>query len=402
MVDRLSRRQALKGLGVAGLAGVAGCSGDGGSGSGSGSDGGSGSGGSSSEYDYTVGFQVGGMGNSWFTALAKAAQWYGEDHGIQVNIGDGELNPTTQVKVARNLINSGVDALVVDPFDGEAMANVVDEAVEQDIPVFAADAAPASGKIKLYTAFGNFNAGYRAAKSAIERLPTEGGEPTGNLAAVMIEQSVHLGRARHNGTKAAIEEHDNVNLIGEILTNNTRTEASEKVFNFLQQNADTVDGFVPHAVTTGNGTLNALDRNDMKVAQDAEGHVIVSQIDAGASTLEAISNGYVDTAIDQPVHFYGPITLHYVKEYLDAGKDDSALPSIGDTVEQSAFDLESETMMEQAGQDIWKEPVWAPGEVQDADWIDAEVPWLQTRAVKVTEENADASYLWGNWIKEVA
>jgi ribose transport system substrate-binding protein len=423
MSRRHSRREFVKRAGLASVvatAGLAGCTGgDGGSGSG-GSSGGSDSGGDGAEDTesggtqttsmsesgsggsdtYDIGFQVGGLGNSWFTALATAGRWYGESNGMNVNIGDGELNPTTQVNVARSLINSGIDALIVNPFDSDAMATPVEAAADKDIPVFSVDSVATSPELKQYTAFGNFSAGKRAAENAVAELERTKGAKEGTLCEVMIEQSAKLGVARHEGTVAGIEQYSDVDIVGEIVTDNTRQDTSTKVFNFLQQNPD-VDGFVCHAVTTGNGTLNALERHDMKVASGNEGHKVLSQIDAGPTTLTAINEGFVDVAIDQPVHFYAPITMHYIKQYLDSDKDDSVLPSVGSTVEADAFTLKSETAMQQAGQDIWAENVWAPAQVEQTEAVD-DVPWFHTNSIRVTSENADAPYLWGNWIKKVA
>lgn len=390
MQDSHNRRSFLKGVGAASAiasSGLAGCLGSiGGSDSGDG--------------EYNIGFQVGGLGNSWFTALARAGEWYGEANGLNVNIGDGELNPTTQVEVARNLTNSGIDALIVNPFDSEAMASAVDQASDRDIPTFSVDSVATSPELKQYTAFGNFSAGKRTAENAVAQLEQQKGSREGTLVEVMIEQSAELGVARHEGTVAGVEQYDDVEIVGEIVTNNTRQDASEQVFNYLQENPD-VDGFICHAVTVSNGTLNALERHNMKIPRGEDGHRVFSQIDAGPTTLTAIDEGFVDVAIDQPVHFYAPITMHYIKEYLDADKDDSVLPSVGDTVEADAFTLESEQAQEQAGRDIWAENVWAPANVEETEAVD-NVPWFHTKSVKVNQENVNAPYLWGNWIKEVA
>ena len=414
MQDNPKRRSFLKSVGVAGaVAGLAGCSGQSGSGSGGDSttatdstetEADAGTSGeattSGSDEPYTIGFQIGGLQNSWFTSLATAAEWYADELGMELNIGDGELDPTRQVTVARNLINSDIDALVVNPFDSEAMADPVEEAAEQGIPTFSVDSVATSPELKQYTAFGNFAAGKRAAENAVAQLEEQTGSQEGQLVEVMIEQSAALGVARHEGTVAGVEQYDNVEIVGEIITDNTRQDTTTKVTNFLQRNSD-VDGFVCHAVTTGNGTLNALDRQDMRVPRGEEGHRILSQIDAGPTTLEAINNGFVDVAIDQPVHFYGPITLNYIKQYLDSGMDDSVLPNVGDTVEADAMSFQSTAAQDATGENVWAENTWAPAEVQATEAVD-NVPWFRTNSVRVTQENADASYLWGNWITDVA
>lgn len=412
MQDNPKRRGFLKTVGVAGaVAGLAGCSGQ----SGSASGGDSTTAGDSTETEadtvgetttssgdsnYTIGFQVGGLQNSWFTSLATATEWYADELGMELNIGDGELDPTRQVTVARNLINSDIDALIVNPFDSEAMAGPVEDAAEQGIPTFSVDSVATSSELNLYTAFGNFAAGKRAAENAVSQLEAQTGSQEGRIAEVMIEQSAKLGVARHEGTVAGIEQYDDVEIAGEIITDNTRQDTTTKVTNFLQSDSD-IDAFVCHAVTTGNGTLNALDRQDMLIPRGNEGHKVLSQIDAGPTTLDAINEGNVDVAIDQPVHFYGVITLHYIKEYLDSGKDDSVLPSVGDTVEADAMSFESAAAESATGKNVWAENVWAPAEAQETEGVDG-VPWLRTNSIQVTQENVNADYLWGNWITDVA
>jgi ribose transport system substrate-binding protein len=351
--------------------------------------------------DYTIGFQVGGLQNSWFTALATATEWYADELGVELNIGDGELDPTRQVTVARNLISTGdLDALIVNPFDSDSMAGPVEEAAEEGIPTFSVDSVASSSDLNMYTAFGNFEAGQRAAENAVTQLEEQNGAPEGDLVEVMIQQSAKLGVSRHEGTVAGIEQYDDVEIVGEIITDNTRQDTSTKVTNYLQQNPD-VDGFVCHAVTTGNGTINALEQQDMDAPKGEDGHKIISQIDAGSDTLGAIRDGYVDVAIDQPVHFYGPLTLHYITEYLDAGEDESVLPGVGDTVENDALTLESAAAEEATGLNVWDQNTWAPAEVQETEDVD-DVPWFRTNSVKVTQENVDEDYLWGNWITDVA
>jgi len=387
-----SRRDTLKHLGgVATVAGLAGCS------SSSSNDSGTTNSGGGGDSEYTIGFQSAGLGNSWFQALARGTEWYADANGMSVNIADGELDPTTQLEVAQNLINSDIDALILNPTDTEALADPAEQATEQGIPTFTMNSTAASSDVKLYTAFGNFAAGRRAAEGAVAALERQKGAKEGNLAEVMIRQSTALGVDRHEGTVEGINQYDDVDIVGEIVTENTRQDTSEKVVSFLQNNPD-VDGFVGHALTVGSGIVNALDRRDQLAPRGEDDHKVISFIDAGPSNLSDIRDGYVDVAIDQPVHFYGPITLHYIKEYLDSGADDSVLPDTGSSVEGDAIEFDAEAAQDAVGSNVWAENSWAPAEVEDAP--PADHPWFRTNSVSVTQENVDANYLWGNWIKD--
>lgn len=393
MARDYNRRETLKYIGgAAAVTGLAGCTGGSSESDDDGSDG-------SSDGDdgYTIGVQAAGLGNAWFQSLARGVEWYAEANGLSVNIADGELDPTTQLEVAQNLINSDIDALVLNPTDTEALAEPAEQAAEQGIPTFTFNSTAASDDVKMYTAFGNFSAGQRAAEEAVAALEEQTGAREGNLVEVMIRQTTALGVDRHEGTVAGIEQYDDVDIVGEIVTENTRQDTAEKVSNFLQSNPD-VDGFVGHALTVGSGIVNALDRRDELVPKGNDGHRVISHIDAGPDNLSDIRDGFVDVAVDQPVHFYGPITLHYIQEYLDAGEDDSVLPAVGDTVEGGDISFDPTAAEDAVGQNVWGEDTWAPAEVQDAP--PADHPWFRTNSVSVTSENVDSSSLWGNWIMD--
>jgi D-xylose transport system substrate-binding protein len=91
-----------------------------------------------------------------------------------------------QQSQAEAAINNGADVLVLDPVDGDAAANIVATAAEQDIPVVAYDRAINDADIAYYVSFDNETVGEVQAQSLVDRL-TEQGVTSGNI--VMINGS---------------------------------------------------------------------------------------------------------------------------------------------------------------------------------------------------------------------
>lgn len=410
----INRRDLLRAVGATGIAGIAGCSG------GSDNSGGTATSGGdsddeetamettepSSNPDYHIGMLTFSMGNAWFQCFARSGKWYAQENNIKFTISDGEISTSKQTTDARNMINSGVDALIMSAVDSDAAANIVDMANEENIPVFSASAATNSENIPLYVGFGNRRAARRSTEALMEQLPQENGEPTGRVAEVMIEQNTFLGRTRHEGFQEVVSQYDNVEVVSSILTQNSAEEAQTKVTNLLQSDSD-IDGFHAQAITTGNGTIQALDNADMLVPQGEDGHVYLTQIDAGPQPNQFISDGFIDYCTDQPVQFMAPIAVEYMKDYLDSSPsegsdwlgDPEVLPAVGEEVTSDGLTIGGNLPQEQFGVEIWQNPVWTPAPIVEHPEFPLRA-WFQVSSVEVTPENADEPWLWGNWIND--
>jgi len=413
-MSTIDRRDLLRAVGAAGIAGIAGCSGgsdDSGETATSGGDSdGEGTGmettAPSSDPDYHIGMLTFSMGNAWFQCFARSGQWYAQQNNIRFTISNGEISTSKQTTDARNMINSGVDALIMSAVDSNAAANIVDMANEEGIPVFSASAATNSEDVPLYVGFGNRRAARRSTEALMDQLPQENGEPSGRVAEVMIEQNTFLGRSRHEGFQEVVSQYDNVEVAASILTQNSAQEAQTKVTNLLQSDSD-IDGFHAQAITTGNGTIQALDNADMLVPQGEDGHVYLTQIDAGPQPNQFISDGFIDYCTDQPVQFIAPITVKYMKDYLDSDPpegsdwlgDPEVLPAVGDEVTSEDLGIGGSLPQDQFGVDIWQNPVWAPSPIVEHPEFPLRA-WFQLASVEVTPENADEPWLWGNWIND--
>jgi ABC-type sugar transport system substrate-binding protein len=417
-MSRIDRRDLLKAMGAASIAGIAGCSGGGGGGGGdsSGDDSSGGDSGSeetemettapSSNPDYHIGMLTFSMGNAWFQCFARSGQWYAQQNNIKFTISDGEISTSKQTTDARNMLNSGVDALIMSAVDSDAAANIVEMANEEGVPVFSASAATNSENIPLYVGFGNRRAARRSTEALMDLLPKENGEPTGRVAEVMIEQNTFLGRARHEGFQEVVSQYDNVEVAASVLTQNSAQEAQTKVTNLLQSDSE-IDGFHAQAITTGNGTIQALDNANMLVPKEEDDHVYLTQIDAGPQPNQYISDGFIDYCTDQPVQFIAPIAVKYMKDYLDSDAPDGSdwlgnpdvLPAVGDEITSDDLSIGGNLPQEQFGVDIWQNPVWAPSPIVEHPEFPLRA-WFQLASVEVTPDNADAPWLWGNWIND--
>ena len=342
----------------------------------------------------TIGFETMGLGGDpWMGAFTNAAEWYAEDNDINIDVSSGQFDSAKQIQDLRQMIRQDVDGIVISPFEPGALAGVIEEAVDEGIPVFTANSTASTDAVSMFTAFGNANAASSAAELMISRLEDRYGEARGEVLEIVAPQRNPTFVDRHEGFENRIQEEDNVEIIEQIqVEESDQASITNKLSTRLQQGTD-FDGLYCPDLNSELGTLAAMENTGTRVERGEDGHIIMTGIDAGPNVLSAIQDGYMDGSVDQPNLFYGPISIKYLVDYLEADDGASALPEIGTEMTVDDLDIQGGT---HRGVDPWEEPIWAPATVTEYEAGDATQRYFQTQGVTVTQENADIPYIWGN------
>ena len=390
------------------MLGLAGCAGNGengngngngtgnGNGNGTGNGNGNGTGNGNGDAEYDIGYVSFSLNLSLFQAYTLAGQWWGADNGMNVSVTDGELDSSKQARDIQNFINSGVDAIMVTPADSEAIVGPIEDALDENIPVFTTDASAATDDIGMYTGFDNQFAGRRVGENTVNILEEQHGEPSGEVLELTLQQTSQIGVDRHESFLEVVDEYPDIQ-VDSINVGNSQEESATQTFNALQRSVP--DLIATHGLNPMLGAVNALQRSDNWHPVGDDDHIAVSTIDGGPDLNQHVADGFIDAIFDQPIQFFQPIALKFMKDYLDAGQDESALPSIGDTYEAGDLDISGQTAEDEVGIDIWEEPLWAPGEVREHPVFDGQ-RWWRLPAVQLTPDNADNPFYWGNWIRD--
>jgi ribose transport system substrate-binding protein len=405
----VSRRRILKATGAAGLAGLAGCSSngdgsDGGSGGGSdgssdggggdgSSDGGSGdgeSGGSSTteQSPLSMGFSTYFRGGAWITAFLEATEFYAKDQNFDYNEFGNQESGQKQVSDIRQMANQGYDGILVNTWDSEAVNPAIDEATEQGVPVFTANVDATTENVTMYVAFSNRAAAETAAEQTIAELEEEKPDQDSyQILDVMGAPAQQITQQRDEPFVEKISNTDGFEIADKVPGEFTRDAAQQATSEWINANG-APDAIYSANLSMGLGVLTALKNAGLASKRGEDDHVVLVQLDAGPQVIQGINDGYIDAAIDQPNYFYGPIALEYMRKYVE-GDGEDAIPEVGTTITADDLTIES---AQHKGVELWSEPVWAPAEIVEKDGH----VQFQTNSVTVTEENADAPYLWGN------
>lgn len=263
---------------------------------------------------YEIAFSLKTVTNDAFqSGIADAIQKNVEAAGHKftlVTAGD-ETAVSTQVTQIEDLIAKGVDALIVNPMDANAVIPALQKAKEAGIPVVLVDSTIAEGNEDLYITYvGTDN--YNAAKIGAEVLT----EKLGNTGKVIIVRGANgnsVGDARVEGFKAGLG--DGIEIVGEQPGDWSNDVAKQVTENMLQANPE-VDGLFTASDVMLDGILQAMD--DAK----REGIQIMS-FDGSADGIDLIQEGLVLGTMAQFPDHMGQIAVETLVGVLD-GKTDAA------------------------------------------------------------------------------
>ena len=121
--------------------------------------GGSGGGQGGSGGQITVGYAGPTLNNAFFVGLQKGVKDGAKKHDFKLKITNANGDAGEQFNQTQNLVNQGVDAVVLVPIDANGIVPAVQAANNADIPVFTLDRGSDGGELASVVETDNVKAG---------------------------------------------------------------------------------------------------------------------------------------------------------------------------------------------------------------------------------------------------
>lgn len=224
--------------------------------------------------------------SSIFTAEA-------EKLGATVFVQSANGDERTQVSQIENMINRGVDVLVIIPYNGQVLSNVIADAKQEGIPVLAYDRLINNADIDFYLSFDNEKVGELQAQYILDKVPTGnyflmGGSPVDNNAKLFRKGQMNiLQPAIDNGT---------IKVVGDQWADSWLAENALKIMEAaLTANNNQIDAVVASNDATAGGAIQAL------AAQGLAGKVAISGQDADLAGIKRIAAGTQTMTVYKPI-----------------------------------------------------------------------------------------------------
>ncbi|MFB2831918.1 D-xylose ABC transporter substrate-binding protein [Aeromonas jandaei] len=216
-----------------------------------------------------------------------------ESLGAKVFVQSANGNEETQMSQIENMINRGIDVLVIIPYNGQVLSNVIAEAKREGIKVLAYDRMINNADIDFYISFDNEKVGEMQAKNILSHVPQGnyflmGGSPVDNNAKLFRKGQMNVLEPQLKSGK--------IKIVGDQWVDAWLAENALKIMeNALTANQNKIDAVVASNDATAGGAIQALE------AQGLAGKVAISGQDADLAGIKRIVAGTQTMTVYKPI-----------------------------------------------------------------------------------------------------
>ncbi len=254
----------------------------------------------------TIGVSIQNREAQFYQDMESGMKSEAAKYGYTLDVVDANRDNAKQQSQVEDFISKKVDAIVLTPYDSQAIGSAIVEANNAGIPVFTADIASTSnqGKVVAHVASDNVQGGFQAGKLICAAVGK-----TGSVA-IIDEPEVTSVQDRVKGFRQALAQLcPGVTIVADVDSGGTRDKANSDAGDILQAHKD-LKGIFGINDDSALGALTAVKAAGMT------GKIAVVGYDATPEARAAIKSGamYGD-AIQYPAKI-GATTIDVIHDYF--------------------------------------------------------------------------------------
>ena len=216
--------------------------------------------------------------------------------GADVAVQSANSDDTRQVSDVQSLITSKVDALVIIPHNGEAMAKAVALAHEAGIPVLSYDRLITGCDLDLYITFDNVKVGELQARFLADRIPAGGKLKLVRIYGAKTDNNAKLFKQGQDNILQPLIAAGKVEVLHEDWADDWKPENAKKIANAaLTKAGPNIDAILASNDGTAGGAIQALTEEGL------QGKVLVTGQDADLAGCQRIVNGTQTMTVYKPI-----------------------------------------------------------------------------------------------------
>ena len=268
----------------------------------------------------TIGYCTPSLNAPYYQALLKSIKETTEKNGMTFLSADGQDDINKQVAAVEDLITKGVDALLLNPKDPDALVGVTRSAKAAGIPVFIIDSSIDPSAEYVTTVQSNNLANGQLAG---EWLAKKYGQQKMNIALLSGNAGNPVGRTRKQGLLQGITEEQlrnlgyiNLNIKTQAYTNWSYAGGLQAMEDILVAHPD-INVVITEADVCVLGAIKAIAQ-----AGKTDDILIVAGADGQKEAIKYImdTDFYGCTAMNSPVQI-GKNAVNYAVQYMNGKKD---------------------------------------------------------------------------------
>ncbi|MGI8438052.1 MAG: sugar ABC transporter substrate-binding protein [Chthoniobacterales bacterium] len=235
----------------------------------------------------------------------KEERWQGDrdlfvahakELGADVLVQSANSDDTRQISDVQALISRRVDALVIVPHNGGAMAKAVNMAHEANIPAIAYDRLITGCDLDLYMTFDNVKVGKLQAQYLVDHLPKGGAKKIVRIYGAKTDHNALLYKQGQDHVLQPLIDKGEFVVVHEDWAEDWKPENAKKIANAaITKVGPNFDAILASNDGTAGGAIQALSEEGLA------GKIMVTGQDAELSACQRIVNGTQAMTIYKPL-----------------------------------------------------------------------------------------------------
>ena len=243
--------------------------------------------------DIKIGLSISTLNNPFFVSLKDGVVAEAAKQGMEVVVVDAQNDSAKQSNDVDDLIQQGVNALLINPTDSSAISTVVQTANSLGIPVITLDRSADQGEVAALVASDNVKGGQMAAEYIVEQL----GKDT---KVIELEGVPGASATRERGKGFHNIADEQLNVVAKQAADFDRTKGLTVTENLLQGNPDAKAIFA-HNDEMALGAIEAI--------QSSGKDIMVIGFDGNDDALKSIEAGNLTATVAQQPELIGQLAV---------------------------------------------------------------------------------------------
>ncbi|MFD3490613.1 substrate-binding domain-containing protein [Streptomyces sp. NPDC058690] len=248
-----------------------------------------------------VGMSLSTLNNPFFVQMKAGAQAEAKEAGIDLTVTDAQNDASQQANQLQNFTGAGMQSIIVNPVDSDAVGPAVRAANKAHIPVVAADRGVNKADTATLVASDNVAGGRLAAKALADKL---GGK--GDIVVLQGTAGTSASRERGKGFTEGLKAYPGIKVVASQPADFDRTKGLDVMTNLLQSHPR-ITGVFAENDEMALGAVKAL-------GSKAGKSVDVVGFDGTPDGLKAVAAGTLYASVAQQPKELGKIAVQNAVE----------------------------------------------------------------------------------------
>lgn len=231
-----------------------------------------------------IGLVVSTQDNPFFVTLKEGAEKKAKELGHEIIVLDSQNTPSKELSNVEDLMVKGIDVLLINPTDSDAVTAAVKEANRSKVPVVTLDRGANGGKVVSHVASDNVAGGKMAGEYVLKSLNGKG-------KVVELEGIPGTTAARDRGKGFNEAINGKLTVVAKQAADFDRTKGLTVTENILQAQPE-VNAIFAHNDEMALGAIKALEASGRK-------NVMVVGFDATDDAVKAVKDGKMAATVAQ-------------------------------------------------------------------------------------------------------